>query len=340
MTGSGEPEGSGEDRLIARHFAPLATHPGALGLLDDVALLTPPAGCELVLETDAIVSGMHFFPHDSPAAVARKALRINLSDLAAKGARPLGFLLSLALPKAASRPATDAWLAPFARALGEDAQVFGCPLLGGDTVASPGPVMISVTAIGAVPTGTLVRRRGARPGDRLLVTGTIGDAALGLLVRLERAAPEDFGLDAAGRDHLISRYLVPQPRNALAEAVRTHASAAMDVSDGLAGDLAKLCAASGVTARIETARLPLSDAAHRMLAAAPELLATVLSGGDDYEILCAVPPERVGSFLAAAASAGVPATEIGDIVAGRDAPRVIGPDGHAVALDRPSFSHF
>ncbi|NVO15798.1 MAG: thiamine-phosphate kinase [Rhodoplanes sp.] len=340
MTGSGEPEGSGEDRLIARHFAPLATHPGALGLLDDVALLTPPEHCELVLETDAIVSGMHFFPDDPPASVAQKALRINLSDLAAKGARPLGFLLSLALPKGASRPATDAWLTPFARALGEDAQAYGCPLLGGDTVASPGPVMISITVIGAVPTGTLVRRRGARPGDRLLVTGTIGDAVLGLLVRLERAAPEDFGLDAAGRDHLISRYLVPRPRNALAEAVRTHASAAMDVSDGLVGDLAKLCAASGVTARIETVRLPLSDAAHRMLAAAPELLATVLSGGDDYEIVCAVAPERVGSFLAAAAAAGVPATEIGEIVAGQGAPRVIGPDGATVALDRASFSHF
>lgn len=349
MTGSSEPEGSGEDRLIARHFAPLATHPAALGLLDDVALLTPPAGCELVLETDAIVSGMHFFPDDPPAAVARKALRINLSDLAAKGARPLGFLLSLALPKAAGQtvshpwavhPASDAWLAPFARALGEDARIFGCPLLGGDTVASPGPVMISITAIGAVPTGTLVRRRGARPGDRVLVTGTIGDAALGLLVRVERAEPEDFGLDAAGRDHLVSRYLVPQPRNALAEAVRTHASAAMDVSDGLAGDLGKLCAASGVTARIETARLPLSDAARRMLAAAPELLATVLSGGDDYEIVCAVPAERVGSFVAAAATAGVPATEIGEIVAGQGAPRVIGPDGTPVALDRASFSHF
>ncbi|MBI5112100.1 MAG: thiamine-phosphate kinase [Rhodovulum sp.] len=337
----GDTEGSGEDRLIAAYFAPLATHPGALGLADDVAVLTPPAGCDLVLETDAIVAGMHFFADDPPETVARKALRINLSDLAAKGARPLGFLLSLALPRGRGEAAVgDRWLAPFARALGEDAAAYGCPLLGGDTVASPGPVMISVTMLGAVPSGTLVRRAGARPGDRVVVSGSIGDAALGLLMRGERVAAGDFGLDAAGRDHLVGRYLVPQPRTALAEAVRTHASAAMDVSDGLAGDLAKLCAASGASAVIETARLPLSAPARRVLAAAPELLATVLSGGDDYEIVAAVAPDRLASFAAAAAAAGVPVTEIGEIVEGRGPPRVLGPDGSALALDRASFSHF
>ncbi|RAI44603.1 thiamine-phosphate kinase [Rhodoplanes roseus] len=336
-----ETTGSGEDRLIARHFAPLATHPGALGLTDDVALLTPPDGCELVLETDAIVAGMHFFADDPPASIARKALRINLSDLAAKGTRPLGFLLSLALPRRSGDVTVDdPWLAAFAAALGADAKAYGCPLLGGDTVASPGPVMISVTVIGAVPTGTLVKRRGARPGDRLVVTGTIGDAALGLLMRLERAGAGDFDLAEAERAHLLSRYLEPCPRNALAEAVRTHATAGMDVSDGLVGDLAKLCAVSGVTAIVETARLPLSEAARRVLAAAPELLATVLAGGDDYEILCTVAPERLASFLAAAAQAGVPATEIGEILVGQGAPRVLGPDGHPVALDRASFSHF
>ncbi|RAI34234.1 thiamine-phosphate kinase, partial [Rhodoplanes elegans] len=213
MIGSGDTGGSGEDLLIARHFAPLATHPGALGLSDDVAVMTPPDNCELVLETDAIVAGMHFFADDPPAAIARKALRINLSDLAAKGARPLGFLLSLALPRRSGRATADAaaavvvddaWLAAFAAALGEDASVYGCPLYGGDTVASPGPVMISVTVIGAVPTGTLVKRSGARPGDRVLVTGTIGDAALGLVLRMERAGAEDFGLTAAERDHLLS----------------------------------------------------------------------------------------------------------------------------------------
>lgn len=351
MTGSGDTEGSGEDLLIARHFAPLATHPGALGLSDDVAVMTPPAGCELVLETDAIVAGMHFFADDPPAAIARKALRINLSDLAAKGARPLGFLLSLALPRQSGRTAADgtptgaptvddAWLAAFAAALGEDATAYGCPLYGGDTVASPGPVMISVTVIGAVPAGTLVKRRGARPGDRVVVTGTIGDAALGLVLRMERAGAEDFGLTAAEREHLLSRYLEPRPRTALAEAVRLHASAAMDVSDGLAGDLAKLCRVSGVTARIEVGRVPLSGAAHRLLDAAPEHLAAVLSGGDDYEILCTVPPERLASFTAAAEAVGVPVTDIGEIFEGQGAPTLLGQDGHPLALDRASFSHF
>lgn len=341
MTTADDTAGSGEDRLIARHFAPLATHPGALGLADDVAVMTPPAGCDLVLETDAIVAGMHFFADDPPAGIARKALRINLSDLAAKGARPLGFLLTLALPRrTAEPPVDDAWLAAFAGALGEDAQTYGCPLYGGDTVASPGPVMISVTVIGAVPTGTLVTRGGARPGDRVVVTGTIGDAALGLVLRLERAGAGDFGLSEDERVHLLSRYREPHPRTALAEAVRLHATAAMDVSDGLAGDLAKLCRVSGVTARVDVARVPLSGAAHRLLDAAPEHLAAVLSGGDDYEILCTIRPDRLASFLAAASAAGVAATEIGEILAGQGAPALVGPDGHPVALDRASFSHF
>src|SRR5262245_4192369 len=170
---------SGEERLIARYFAPHAKHPGAFGLVDDAAAIAPPAGCDLVLKTDGIVGGVHFFPDDPPDAVAKKALRVNLSDLAAKGARPLGFLLTLALPKEIG----DAWLAPFARGLGADADLFGCPLFGGDTVLTPGPVTISVAVFGAVPHGKMVRRVGANAGDCVVVTGTIGDAALGLLIR-------------------------------------------------------------------------------------------------------------------------------------------------------------
>src|SRR5712672_9171 len=140
---------SAEDRLIARHFGPLATHPGALGLADDAAVVAVPPAHELVLTTDAVIAGVHFFPDDPPDTVARKALRVNLSDLAAKGAKPLGFLLTLALPKEIG----DAWLEPFARALGEDAQAFGCPLFGGDTVRTPGPIGISIAVFGAVPQG-------------------------------------------------------------------------------------------------------------------------------------------------------------------------------------------
>ena len=249
---------SGEDDLIARYFRPVATAPGALGLVDDAAVLQG-QGDDLVVTTDAIVEGVHFLNDDPPDTVARKALRVNLSDLAAKGAAPAGFVLTLAL-----REVRETWLAPFAQALGEDVAQFGCPLLGGDTVSTPGPLMISITAFGRVPPGTMVRRDGAKPGDHLVVTGTIGDAALGLDVLKGGAAA--LGSDAHARDILVSRYRVPQPRVALARAVREHASAAMDVSDGLMGDLAKLCAASGVSAVGNAGALPLSAPARALLA--------------------------------------------------------------------------
>src|ERR1700749_2198834 len=165
---------SGEDSLIARYFRPIATDPGAFGLIDDAAILKA-RGEDIVVTTDAIVEGVHYLANDPPDTVARKALRTNLSDLAAKGAAPAGFVLTLAL-----RAADENWLEPFSRALGEDAKSFACPLLGGDTVSTPGPVTISITAFGRVPEGKMVRRTGAKPGDRIMVTGTIGDAALGL----------------------------------------------------------------------------------------------------------------------------------------------------------------
>ena len=322
---------SGEDRLIARFFKPLATHPGALGLTDDAAVITPPAGCDLVLTTDAIIAGVHFFAEDAAGDVARKALRVNLSDLAAKGATPLGFLLSLALPADAG----EDWLAGFARGLREDAEQFGCPLFGGDTDRTPGPLSVSVAMLGSVPEGTMVRRAGAKPGDRLFVSGTIGDAALGLLLRKGAA----WKLSDAQRNHLASRYLLPQPRNALAEAVRAHASAAMDVSDGLAGDLAKLCRASQVAAAIEVARVPLSDAVQAVLAGDAGMIEAALTGGDDYEILCTVPPGRAESFQAAALAAKVNVREIGTIAAGERA-RFVGADGKALVFKRAAFSHF
>ncbi len=322
---------SGEDRLIARFFKPLATHPGALGLTDDAACVSPPAGCDLVLKTDAIIGGVHFFAEDAAGDVARKALRVNLSDLAAKGATPLGFLMSLALPKDIG----EDWLAGFAQGLREDAEQFGCPLLGGDTDRTPGPLSVSVAMVGSVPEGTMVRRAGARVGDRVFVSGTIGDAALGLLLRKGAT----WKLDVAQRRHLRSRYLLPQPRNALAEAVRAHASAAMDVSDGLAGDLAKLCRVSQVAAEIDVARVPLSDAAQAALASEPGAIEAVLTGGDDYEIVCAVPPERAASFQAAARAAKVSVSEIGAIVTGKGA-RFIGADSRPLVFKRASFSHF
>jgi len=321
---------SGEDDLIARYFKPLATDPGARGLVDDAAVLAASSD-DLVLTTDAIVEGVHYLPGDPPDAIARKALRVNLSDLAAKGAVPAGFLLTLAL-----RSADDAFLAPFAEALGEDAAAFGCPLLGGDTVSTPGPVMISITAFGRVPPGRMVRRDGLRPGHRLVVSGTIGDAALGLDLLQGRAAT----VSDADRAFLIDRYRVPQPRLAMARAVRDFAEAAMDVSDGLAGDLAKMCAASGVTVTLQADQVPLSAAARAMIATGAADLGRVLGGGDDYELLCGIAPERLDGFLAAAQQAGVAATAIGTAAAGTGPLRVRDADARDIPLAALSFSHF
>jgi thiamine-monophosphate kinase len=328
--------GSAEDRLIARYFRPLAKHPAALGLIDDCAALALPSGSDLVLKTDAIVGDVHFFSHDPPDKVAQKALRVNLSDLAAKGAKPAGFLLALALPKHIG----EDWLAAFARGLGKDAAAFACPLLGGDTDRTPGPVTIAITALGSVPHGTMVLRSGARPGDRVVVTGTIGDSALGLALRQNPTAAQRWALSRRDAAHLAGRYLVPRPRNALAEALRRHASAAMDVSDGLVGDFTKLCAASGVSAEVEVARVPLSPAARRVVAAEPGMIEPALTGGDDYEIVCAVPPRKLAAFRAAAAKAGVPVAEIGVVTKGHAPPRFLDRSGNPLLFKRLSFSHF
>jgi thiamine-monophosphate kinase len=199
--------------------------------------------------------------------------------------------------------------------------------------------MISVTAFGRVPQGQMVKREGARPGDRIAVTGTIGDAALGLdVLRGGRAASVLVARSDA--DFLVDRYRVPQPRLAIAAALRGAATAAMDVSDGLAGDLAKLCAVSGVSATIELAKVPLSAAARAVITAGAATSETVVSGGDDYEVLCTVPDQAWSAFARDAAAAGVAVTEIGRVVAGTDAPMFRDAAGQAVSLSRTSYSHF
>ena len=325
---------SAEGRLIARYFRPLATHPGALGLGDDAAVMTPPPGCDLVLTTDGVIAGVHFFPDDPPGSIGRKALRMNLSDLAAKGAKPAGFLLSLALP----RGTDEAWIAAFAAGLGEDIAHYGCPLLGGDTDHTPGPVSVSIAAVGTVPHGKMVRRSTAKPGDSVVVTGTFGDAALGVKLRRDKSLAKSWRLTQAMVRHLEQRYLLPEPRDALAEALLHHAGAAMDVSDGLAGDLVKLARASSVAAEIDVARVPLSDAARAAIGAEPPLIETMLTGGDDYEIVLTLAPQELPALRAAAKAAGVPVTEIGRVEAGEGA-RFIH-DGKALAFARASYSHF
>ncbi|MBG0810926.1 thiamine-phosphate kinase [Methylosinus sp. H3A] len=320
-----------EDELIAQIFAPLAAD-GAFGLRDDAALLPLGGAREIVVTTDALVSGVHFFPDDPPGLVAKKALRVNLSDLAAKAAEPLGFLLTLALPP----DWTNDWARSFAAGLAEDARAFACPLFGGDTTATPGPLTISITAFGRA--ARFVSRSGARPGDRIFVSGTIGDAALGLGVARGEAFAARLG--EAARAQLVERYRLPQPRLPLVAALRDHASAAMDVSDGLAGDLAKLLRASGVSARVELAKVPLSEAARAAITLESALFDRAVTGGDDYEILCCVAPEACPAIAQAAREVGVALTEIGAVVAGAEPPQFLNSSGTIINFSRLSFSHF
>jgi thiamine-monophosphate kinase len=311
-----------EFSLIARHFRPLAG-PGALDLRDDAALLDPPAGRQLVLTAGAMIAGVHFLPEDPPDLVGRKLLRVNLSDIAAKGAVPLGYLMTVSTPK--STP--EAWFAGFAAGLAMDQAAYGVTLLGGDTTSTPGPISLSLTMIGHVAPGTAVHRFGAAAGDEIWVTGTIGDGALGLAVARGRLSdPTGF---------LLGRYRLPQPRVGLALAGA--ASAAMDVSDGLVQDLGHICRASGLAAELMAAEVPLSDAAR---AAGPEWLVTCLTGGDDYELLLAVPPGRVDALRQEAARTGVAVTRIGRMHPGSAEVVVRGAGGEVLTLTQGGWSHF
>jgi thiamine-monophosphate kinase len=311
-----------EFSLIARHFRPLAG-PGALDLRDDAALLTPPLGRELVLTADAMVAGVHFLPDDPPDLIGCKLLRVNLSDLAAKGAVPLVYLMTVSTPK----DTPDAWFAGFAAGLARDQATYGVSLLGGDTTSTTGPISLSLTIIGHVAPGTAVHRFGAHAGDGIWVTGTIGDGALGLAVALGKLAdPTGF---------LLDRYRLPQPRVGLALA--GIASAAMDVSDGLVQDLGHICRASGLAAEIAVDSVPLSPAAK---AAGPEWLTACLTGGDDYELLLAVPPHRSGALRAAAATAGIAVTRVGHFHSGSPEVMVRQASGEPLALTKGGWSHF
>lgn len=321
--------------LIARYFAPLAAgRAGAAGLTDDAAFLEIDPGSELVVTADALVGGVHFLRDDPPELVARKALRVNLSDLAAKGATPLAYFLTIAFP-----PEIDEiWLAGFCGGLAADQAEFGIQLMGGDTTATPGPLTLSVTALGTAPRGRALRRAGARAGDAVLVSGSLGDAALGLMALRGGLPP---ALTAEQRQHLIGRYHLPQPRTALgprlAQAGLAHA--AIDVSDGVVADLGHVCRNSGLGAEIETARLPLSGAAAAAVEASPELIAKVLSGGDDYEILFTAPVDALPRVATLAEEARLPLTVIGHMRAG-DRVRVIAPDGTEVELAQGGYRHF
>lgn len=325
------PRKTGEFERIARLFAPLAADfPGALGLTDDAALIRPGDGCELVVTTDTIVSGVHYIGDEAPGLVARKLLRVNLSDLAAMGAVPRAYTLNIALPSSLE----DDWLEAFVEGLAADQKEFEISLAGGDSVSTPGPVTLTVTAFGEVPAGKALRRSGARPGDIVYVTGTVGDGALGL-----RARKGQLGaLAAEHRDYLAERYGLPRPRVACGPRLVGIAHAAVDISDGLVADLAHIAETSGVAATVEATSVPLSGAAAAALELEPALREAVLAGGDDYELLFTAPGDARDAVASLATELGLAISAIGRIDDGSGV-RVMDADGREISLPAPGFVH-
>ena len=317
-----------EFSLIAEIFAPLATHPGALGLKDDAAAIAPRPGFDLIVTTDSIAEGTDFFAHDPAGSVAQKALRVNLSDLAAKGAGPEFYLLAIALPSSM----TLDWLKAFAMGLAEDQKRFGISLLGGDTSRTEGPLTITVTAFGFVPEGKMLRRNGARAGEGVYVTGTIGDSGGGLAI-FKR---EKHALTEALRDQLIARYRVPEPPVAFGAALRDLASASVDVSDGLIADLGHIATISGVRIEVDGAAIPRSDALRAFWGEGETAIVRAATAGDDYQIAFTADPAQEHRIKAAAKDVLV--TRIGTVSAGEGV-RLIR-DGQEIAEPRPGYRHF
>ncbi|MFN4088466.1 MAG: thiamine-phosphate kinase [Alphaproteobacteria bacterium] len=332
---------SSEFALIRRCFAPLAAaNPGALGLVDDAAVIVPPPGRDLIATTDTIVEGVHFPVGEPPGFVARRLMRVNLSDLAAKGARPEGYLLNTAWA-----PETDdAWIETFAAALGEEQARWGIVLAGGDTVATPGPLTLTLTALGSVPAGGALLRGDARPGDLVYVSGPIGDGLFGLWAVQGHDLP---GADEADRAALAEAFRLPEPRLALGRLLagddpagggRRIARGCADISDGLLADLGHVCEASGVGAVLQASTVPLSPAARRIVARRPDLLAEALAGGDDYELVFTARPEDADAVEAAGRAAGAPVAAIGRIVAGTGVD-LLDSAGCSLPVGRRGFSH-
>lgn len=304
--------------LIKTYFAPLAYgFPGSLNLTDDAAVIDVPDGMQLVVTKDAIVEGVHFLGSEDAALIARKLLRVNLSDLAAKGATPLCYLLAVMLPAST----TEAWIKDFASGLATDQQEFSIALAGGDTTRTNGTLCLTLTALGLVSQGQMLKRRGARAGDGVYVSGTLGDAALGLLC-LQGALSRNTALE--------HRYFLPEPRLALGKQLLGIATSAMDISDGLVQDLGHICAASGVGAVIERGCIPLSDVARAAIKHNSASWETILAGGDDYEILFTAPEGKVTSL---------PVTRIGTVVA-ESSVRVLDESGKDIPIAKRGFTHF
>lgn len=324
-----------EQEIIACLTALTGGCEGAFALTDDAALLSPPEGHDLVLTTDAVAAGIHYLPDDGPADIAWKALAVNLSDLAGKGASPLGYQMALSFPEAPAR----SWMEAFAAGLGEVQARFGGRLLGGDTDRRPGPLTVTITMIGTVPRGAFVRRGTARAGDALYVSGHLGEAALGLRLRQGPLPAAEWGLSAEEIRALAQRYTRPEPRLGLGPALRAHASAAMDLSDGLLKDLGRMAAASGVGVQLDLRTLAMQPFVASLLSHRPQLVESIVAGGDDYEILAAVPADHAAEFEQEVRATGVAVSRIG-VVDTSGTITIRGLDGEVMEMPRRGWDHF
>ncbi len=337
-TPAGEP--ATEDDFVAHFLAPLATgHIGALSLKDDAAILTPKPGTAYVLTCDTLIQDRHFLFDGSPgeaADVAHKALAVNVSDLAAKGARPHTYLMSLQLPQQDYTP----WMRAFIDELAVCQRRWGLSLIGGDTVRAHAPFAITITAIGIVPDNGMIPRAGAKPGDDVYVTGTIGDGWLGLKVCSDGNEQPRWrhliGDDAINA--LAGRYRRPQPRYELVDALQAHAHAAIDISDGFVRDLLRMCKASGVGTVIEATSIPLSKPACALLNSGMAALEDLFTGGDDYELIVCVPPTHQAEFGKKSREAGVAVTKVGTITR-EPKIRILDRNGTEMTFNKTGWDH-
>lgn len=330
-----------EFSLIKNYFAPLARDfPGSLGLRDDTALLDPRPGEQFIITKDAMCEGVHFIGDENPALIAQKLLRVNLSDLAAKGASPLCYFLAIMAPKN-TKPE---WFAEFTRGLAADQEQYCVALAGGDTTATHGSLALSLTMVGTLPKGTMLQRSGARPGDQVFVSGTLGDAALGLHIISSHSQGEDQGggynsLPKREREFLVERYLLPQPRLELGMALRGIATSCMDISDGLLQDMGHIGNASGVGATLHQEKLPLSSAARALLDKNSGYWEQVVGGGDDYELLFTAPAKHRDAIKQLSDSLGYSISLIGEITASKTV-SLLDAKGNPVKVQQPGFQHF
>ena len=333
MPGAEPPGRVDEFEAIARLLRPLTGGaPEALGLMDDAAVIPGRPGFDLVVSNDAMVEGVHFLAEDPLEMVARKLLRVNLSDLAAKAAEPYGYFLAAAWPPGFGWSQRER----FAEGLAQDQAAFGLTLLGGDTTSTPGPLTLSLTILGWAPQGRTVLRSTARAGDRILVSGTIGDGFLGLMAAQGRLP----ALEELDQAWLADRYRLPSPRTGLRDALRAHAAAAADVSDGLLADAGHIGEASGAGLVLHLDRLPLSESARAWLSGQPDqarALARLATGGDDYEVVCAARPDQAAALAAAGDAAGLMLTDVGEVVEGQGTEALH--LGRRLELQRTGWTH-